>query len=572
MSLYFNTPLLQPTNMHSIRVETPIRNTLVISGSPQDSSSGSLLEGHVVFALSKPTLISCVKLTLLGTLNIDFVESYRTSTGQILSTCPYTSSTTVYSHFWTNLLTSPIGSDRDFDDATNNIHGQQRATTCPLPNFNNLQTYHYTNDIPLGVTPFSKDSTLTSLSSDSVFELPAGNYSLPFKVTIPQGTPESLESLKPANIVYMLQSSIVPYNDIPLKTSKYLRIIRSLSTLELVRNEEFLAENSWPGKLQYKIRIPRKGVSLGSTLKVNILVIPITKGLKLGKISFQVVQYLKMKIDRDINEEKVVYHQSMPPIPQYQLSNDIWALEAKLPLPKSITKISPDFGCKTISIKHRLLLFINLVNPDGHVSQIKSKIPLSFHIDPDIPIFAKTPRIDNEGNVEFMKEKTLLFADAGEAPLMDQEPELFICPIDDMNPESFLFNDDPYSLAHDQRKDVPPTYTDSLKDMIFDPKSPTSSPHLSSTSLMELGLTEEAPQYGSVFDDDSSVGEPTPIYVPKDTSRSLPASRSSTPIQIAKSNSLLHLSRLSHGYGSFRSKLSMHQNRSDIDSQEMLDV
>ncbi|KGK40403.1 hypothetical protein JL09_g432 [Pichia kudriavzevii] len=155
---------------------------------------------------------------------------------------------------------------------------------------------------------------------------------------------------------------------------------------------------------------------------------------------------------------------------------------------------------------------------------------------------------------------------------MDQEPELFICPIDDMNPESFLFNDDPYSLAHDQRKDVPPTYTDSLKDMIFDPKSPTSSPHPSSTSLMELGLTEEAPQYGSVFDDDSSVGEPTPIYVPKDTSRSLPASRSSTPIQIAKSNSLLHLSRLSHGYGSFRSKLSMHQNRSDIDSQEMLDV
>lgn len=577
-------PKMQPVRpsptYHDVRLHSTHKNVILIKGSPHESDPVSI-SGHVVFSLLEKTCVSSVTLNLLGTYNIHFVENFQASNGRIIATCPFEDRQNVLCCRWDNLLTSPEGRIEDASKSSPPAKASAAAASAailpfrhshsPLQhNFNNYKTLRYSTDIPLGTTPFANvdcDNTL--------YELPPGNYSFPFHITLPGTIPETVESMKSVSIVYRLESTINtidPYSETGVATSsfsafKYVRVVRTLSSLQLALNEEFLAENSWARKLQYKIRTPRKLIPVGSILKIYLLIIPTMKKLKLGKITIQIVQYLRFNStkpndfgEKTFTDEKVVYQKSLPVVPQSQLPQDVWALEAHLPTSDVLKHCSPDVdtASRIISVRHKLIIFINLVNPDGHISQIKSKIPLGFYIKPGTKLYGKNVDIDKHtGIVTFASGKSLVFdASSINTPPAVTSPELIVCQCDELNPDSFLFQDtsnaeetdvsypDPSppspailipQLSENPKNcttncDVPPSYSESANDIVFEPNfwsegtSPImGTPRLGTPSLGELShsnsmtrlvrIDEDVPSYRKVYDDDvSNIGEPAPLY------------------------------------------------------------
>lgn len=559
-----STPII---SYHDIRIHSPHKNVILITGSPNDSEN-FVISGGVVFSILEKVCVQSISLKLVGTYNIHFVENFQTSDGNIIATCPFREEECILDCEWDNLLTSSEGKilegekGKNFKRNNKILSGNSQLEN----NFTNYRQYVFAKDIPFGKTPFPNKNS----SEKSVYELPAGNYFLPFKITLPGNIPETVDSLKTASIVYSLESKINTLNwynkdskinnknNTLFSAFKYIRFIRTLSLLQLAFNEDFLTENSWVGKLQYKIRIPKKIIPLGSTLKIYLLIIPIIKNLKLGKITIQIAQQIKINSkkandfdENNFNEEKIIYHHTLPTIPSAHLPLDTWALEARLPTSNLIKTCSPDIETvdDLISVKHKLILYISLINPDGHVSQIKSKIPLGFYIKPNSLAYGQNTEIDNNtGKVKFLDGKNKIFdveEDINFAGYNENGsnssniPELLLCHVDELNPDSFLFGDntnDEYYIGVDYRNEslltgenltsqndnVPPAYADSVKDILFEPNlwcegtSPImTTPINAGSSFTSLSkLVENVPSYKEVYDDGDvlTVGEPTPLY------------------------------------------------------------
>ena len=57
-----------------------------------------------------------------------------------------------------------------------------------------------------------------------------------------------------------------------------------------------------------------------------------------------------------------------------------------LELPKSLNECLQDCSVKGIKIRHKIKFNVQLLNPDGHVSELRANLPVSFYISPGLPI------------------------------------------------------------------------------------------------------------------------------------------------------------------------------------------
>jgi hypothetical protein len=57
-----------------------------------------------------------------------------------------------------------------------------------------------------------------------------------------------------------------------------------------------------------------------------------------------------------------------------------------LPLPKSLNKMRQSVDTDHIKIFHNLKVYVNLHNPDGHISQLLVRNLLHIYISPNLPV------------------------------------------------------------------------------------------------------------------------------------------------------------------------------------------
>lgn len=62
-----------------------------------------------------------------------------------------------------------------------------------------------------------------------------------------------------------------------------------------------------------------------------------------------------------------------------------------LELPKTLSSCLQDCNIKGIKIRHKVKFNVQLLNPDGHISELRANLPVSLYISPNLPI--------NEDNV-----------------------------------------------------------------------------------------------------------------------------------------------------------------------------
>jgi arrestin-related trafficking adapter 4/5/7 len=253
------------------------------------------------------------------------------------------------------------------------------------------------------------------------------NYEWPFDCILEGSLPESVEGLKDAWIIYRLKAEIGRRRGKDIVVRKPLRLVRTLdpSALELAHamvrintlfpccgpDADLLqsVENIWPNKIEYSISVPSKAVIFGSFLRVDFKLIPLLKGLVIGNISTQVREEQEFVVDPDWGISALGGGQSKSDrtiaTDNYQVDSEKdeqiideaaegYQFSRFVELPKSLHQCLQDCNVKGIKVRHKVKFNVQLHNPDGHISELRANLPVSFYISPNLPINENNETVD----------------------------------------------------------------------------------------------------------------------------------------------------------------------------------
>lgn len=273
--------------------------------------------------------------------------------------------------------------------------------------------------------------------------LPEGNYIFPFSTILPGSMTESVEGLPNASVFYKLQATIERgkfASDI--STKRHLRIVRTLTPDALELFETMAVDNTWPQKVDYSISVPSRAIAIGSSTTISILIVPLLKGLKLGPIKVSLVEYstycapygnpngaertvIKLKLADPLNHMKSVNESGNAALESERdvdiSFQDKWEVETSLRVPANLSKCTQDcVVMSNIKVRHKLKFVIALVNPDGHVSELRASLPVQLFISPFVTVAVKhAENIESSANNsasntdnEEAEEDDLMFANS----------------------------------------------------------------------------------------------------------------------------------------------------------------
>lgn len=300
------------------------------------------------------------------------------------------------------------------------------------------------------------------------FLLPNGNYSMPFTFYLPANTPESVESLSIGKIRYKLECHIERGRfDRTFKKARHFRIIRTLHSRNVNLYDSIDFTNTWPGKIDFNVLIPRKGIALGSSVPIKLVIVPLVKGLSFKSMFAEIVQhsYVSGLWGRSPGFEHVIGKQKVV-CPHPAITDDHWVIQGNYQLPNSLTDVTQTCSLKNelISVRHRIRVGIHIRNADGHVSELRANLPVVIYLSPTHGrVYAKHLEIDSNGlftgNPDPNREDLVFPArEQVRSPSVGVENE-----IDDENEQS-----------EEDEDFAPPVYTRHTKDMLYDYTSPQS--------------------------------------------------------------------------------------------------
>ena len=152
---------------------------------------------------------------------------------------------------------------------------------------------------------------------------------------------------------------------------------------------------------------PSKAVVFGTSLQVDYRLIPLLKGLRIGKVTTVVEETQEFTIDPGAGEVATNYRKE-----NRKIASDEYNVEAHtdlevideeveghrfsryLELPKTLNKCLQDADVHGIKIRHRIKFNVALHNPDGHVSELRATIPVSLFISPALEINDENDLVD----------------------------------------------------------------------------------------------------------------------------------------------------------------------------------
>ena len=107
---------------------------------------------------------------------------------------------------------------------------------------------------------------------------------------------------------------------------------------------------------------------------MELVLIPILKGLRIGKITVQLHEAQEFILYNDIHliTRKVAYAEYNIPDSFQTLGEDQdgFHLHERLTLPRALKRCVQDVHCKGIKVRHKLVFNVQLHNPDGHLSEV----------------------------------------------------------------------------------------------------------------------------------------------------------------------------------------------------------
>ncbi|EUC31103.1 hypothetical protein COCCADRAFT_6941 [Bipolaris zeicola 26-R-13] len=232
----------------------------------------------------------------------------------------------------------------------------------------------------------------------------AGYHEWDFKFKMPQNLDQSVEGLPSNWIVYNLKATVDRgYMSKQLSASTHIRVIRTLGRdmLESMPMEQ-INEDIWANKLAYKITVPQKNYIVGTQITADFVLIPLRKGVEISTIKMELIEsrqlfaeYAGRRISHQQEMQVALMEGNMPENSARTVpdgTEDVDALfdeshrfSMTLDLPKSLKNCRQSVDTENIRLSHKLRLYINLKNPEGHTSQLLVKNHVHLFISPNLP-------------------------------------------------------------------------------------------------------------------------------------------------------------------------------------------
>ena len=247
-----------------------------------------------------------------------------------------------------------------------------------------FRSYHHgaTTYSQQSVDFFRQDWTIQP-DLDSKHVMKPDNYEWPFEIDMPGNLQETVEGRHANKITYHLKATIDRgmYGKDIIKR-QYLRVIRTISPESMELQYGCNLSNTWPGKVAYEVTTPRRAVRFGSIVTFQCKIIPLAKGLRVGKVTSVIVEQSDVTTEnkgelprRKREEREVVKDQWTMPADAEVVDLDGAEghyIERDLALPTSFLDCTQSVEVESLAVKHWVKSLIQLHNLDGHVSEVNA--------------------------------------------------------------------------------------------------------------------------------------------------------------------------------------------------------
>lgn len=385
--------------LFDIRLKNVDNDVILLKGPPHEAPS-VLLSGCMVLSINEPMQVKSISLRLYGKIQIDVpLERPQDASSSSLSSSPpkiRKYNKVFYSHAWDNV---------NLKEYLSGLRGQ--SGLAGSSSSSNIMGTRQRAQSTSSLKSLKGSSTPHSCTLDK------GNYEFPFSAILPGSLPESVESLPNCFVTYSMESVIErskSYSDLICR--KNIRVLRTISPAAVELSETVCVDNSWPNKVDYSISVPNKAVAIGSATPINISIVPLSKGLKLGSIKvvlFENYQYCdpfppvisenrqvtELTLENPLNESSEEFDGSDCYVnnPLFQPDHsfqDKWEIDTILQIPNSLSNCVQDCDVRSnIKVRHKLKFFIILINTDGHKSELRASLPIQLFISPFVALSIK---------------------------------------------------------------------------------------------------------------------------------------------------------------------------------------
>ncbi|CDK25176.1 unnamed protein product [Kuraishia capsulata CBS 1993] len=478
------------TALFDIRITSLDSDVLVLKGPPSEAPS-AMLSGVVVLSVLEPMAIKRLNLKLYANLKLRWTESFQGSRGIVSRPMRY--NRRMFDFEWDplNLADYFRGSANSMFDGT-----MPSLTTGKISRSNNSSSASLNNlakrsKSSTSMASFANLSSLGGGSKTDSYILQKGNYEFPFSTILEGSIPESIEGLPGCSLVYKMQAVIERDRSHPsLLTTKHIRVVRTLSSDAPELSESVAVDNTWPKKVDYSISVPTRASAIGSRCNIELLMVPLLKGLRLGNVKIQLVELYSYcgtlgshTAERTVQEKvlkrvtnnddgKDIWTEVEPNIDgqffnngEISLSMDKWQVNTFLQLLPSLAVQTQDCDVENfVKVRHKLKFGIGLVNPDGHVSELRATLPVSLFVSPFVAVVAKHDVEEESGKVVNVEDVTVA---------IDQDEDILFSADHDFSASSENIG----SAVNTQDLMAPPNYQDHIYDRLWsEVQSPVDSP------------------------------------------------------------------------------------------------
>lgn len=149
-------------------------------------------------------------------------------------------------------------------------------------------------------------------------------------------------------------------------------------------------DNLWPNKIKYRFSTPSKCVMYGSAVSCKFEMVPLLKGLKIGKIHTQLLEerwtWLPIRTDiycpQEWHDDPELICEDVYELPEGTETENIEGYEGyrfsrTLALPRNLQVCRQSFEHPKVKIEHQLKFVVALHNPAGHTSEVSLQDPRS---------------------------------------------------------------------------------------------------------------------------------------------------------------------------------------------------
>jgi len=241
-------------------------------------------------------------------------------------------------------------------------------------------------------------------NKNKAHKINAGYHEWNFSFKMPSHLDQSVEGLSTNWVVYNLAAHVDRgYMSKQLSANTHIRVIRTLGR-DLLETQpmEQINEDIWANKLAYKITVPQKNYIVGSHVTVDFVLIPLRKGVVISTIKMELVESRQLfadfagrRISHQADVQVAVIEGDMPADSTRLVPTGVQDVDAlfdeshrfsmRLDLPRSLKNCRQSVDTENIRLTHKLRLYVNLKNPEGHTSQLLVKNHVHLFISPSLP-------------------------------------------------------------------------------------------------------------------------------------------------------------------------------------------